>query len=501
MMKILKAGMACLLVLTSITAQAVTESFIQGKFARAAEGSTDWHASYPDRIIPVSTGYLVIGNNEVQSNATGYLTTGTTLYALKLTANMERDISFGPSGVQALDVPAGYYYRNTNVYPLPSGKFLVAAEADMISPPEGTWREHILLARFNADASPDTSFGAAGSVLVNMPCIDESSADAPSLGVQADGKIVLAGTFGCPTTGRMGFVSRFSASGVQEDLDGAAASGLLLINPRSTSTWLTLSTIDSEGRLIVAGESNRPSADIHDWSFDTFVARITLGATPQLDTTFNGTGFRIIEAANADDSWATSVVAEGTKVTVSSGIDSATGGAMITRLLATGAPDTTFGTAGAVLVTAGAYNASIVRQIVPTTSGYYLLGALNNRRALVKLTASGALDTGDANFAGTGYWRSGISNASVFVSALLHEGKLLAAGFTITATGESIEPQNELESTDFVISSFPLSDAPAGGSVTVVESSSSSSGGGSADFIGMMLLAVLVLVRRRQLQR
>jgi uncharacterized delta-60 repeat protein/MYXO-CTERM domain-containing protein len=487
-MKGFKAGMAGFLLLTTLAAQALTESSMTlGKFASAGAGSTNWHASAPKEIIPIATGYLVIGNDEVSSNATGYLTTGSTLYALKLTSGLSRDTSYGTNGVQALSLPSGYYYRLPDVHVLASGKFLVAAEAVMIDPPAEATGERFILAQFNADTTPDTSFGSSGSVIVSMPC-NGTSADVPSLAVQSTGKIVLTGTTLCAETGRTGFMTRFSASGVRET--GFGTSGYLLINPRSTNTWLTQATIDGDGRLLVAGESMR--SDI-DGTVDSFVSRITLGTTPQVDTSFNTTGHHILVVGGADDAWATSLVMDGTKILVASSIGSATGETALTRLLSTGALDTSMGTTGTVLVSAGTYTDSYVRDIVLAGSGYYLIGALNSRRAIVKVTDAGALDTTDADFGATGYWRSSISNASAYLRGVLYDGKLLAAGMSINSTGTATESGNDLEDTSYVISSFSVT----GDDPSTVVTESSSSGGGSADWLGLLLLGGLLAIRRR----
>lgn len=494
-MKALKAGLASLLLITTASAQAVTESFNQGRFASAAAGSTDWHASTPKQIIPQASGYLVIGGNQVEKNQNGALTTGTKLYALKLTTSLSRDTSFGVNGVKALELPDGYYYRNAVAKSLASGKILVAAEAIHSGMPD-IWQEGILLTRLNADATPDTTFGTDGSVIVNMPCLDDSSADGPSLNVQADGRIVLAGTYGCPTTGRQGFVARFSANGVQEA--GFGSGGFLVIDPRTTSTWVIHSRLDSEGRLVLAGDSAR-STSIADWNYDAFVARVTLGTTPAVDTTFNGTGHRIVVSPDDSSSWPTGLQTEGTSILLASSIkvndEGESGGGMVTRVLASGAADVSFGTVGSVVVAAGGFEKSFIREMLPVTSGYLLLGSLNDRRAIIKLKSNGDLDTGDGDFVGTGFWRSMFSNRSSFVSGLFHDGSLLAAGQVVTEEGTSIDPENELEKTDYVISRFSLSEEES--NLVTSASSSSSSGGGSMDFLWLLLATSLLFARRR----
>lgn len=486
-MKGIKAGLAGWLLLVATAAQALTEQTVISKFSRAADGSTNWHASVPDDIIPTATGYLVIGSNEVTSNATGYLTAGSTLYALKLATDLSRDTSFGVNGVKAMGLPAGYHYRMPDVQLLPTGKFLVAAEAIMTASPAGESGERFILARFNADTTLDDTFGSSGTVIIGMPC-SGTRADVPSLAVQSTGKIVLTGTTLCPGTGRTGFMTRFSANGVRETAFGE--SGFLRINPRTTGTWLTLAAIDGDDRLLVAGESERPSAA---GTVDTFVARLTLGETPQLDTSFNVTGHRILAVGGTVDAWPTSLVMQGTNILVASSIDSVSGESALTRLLQTGALDTTMGSAGTALVSAGSFTDSYVRDIVPAASGYYLIGSLNGRRAIMKVTAAGAPDTADARFDGLGYWRTALSGDSAYLRGVLQGDKLLVAGLSVTRTGTATDNANSLEETSFVVSSFSLA---SGGSTPVVTESSSSSGGGSTDWLALLMLGLMVASRR-----
>lgn len=131
--------------------------------------------------------------------------------------------------------------------------------------------------------------------------------------------------------------------------------------------------------------------------------------------------------------------------------------------------------------------------MVPAATGYYLLGALNNHRAVVKLTEAGALDTVDSGFSGTGFWRSDISNASVFMYGKTDNGQLLAVGFSVNERGGSTEPAGySLENTAYVVSRFPL----AGTTTTTVSTSSSSSSGGSMAPVSLLIVAGLLLWRR-----
>jgi uncharacterized delta-60 repeat protein len=77
----------------------------------------------------------------------------------------------------------------------------------------------LLVLRFEADGTPDTTFSGDGKVATNFTARDDFAWD---LALQADGKIVAAGTSGIGTTGAGSFaVARYGAAGVLYALERA----------------------------------------------------------------------------------------------------------------------------------------------------------------------------------------------------------------------------------------------------------------------------------------
>ncbi|HNI70427.1 MAG TPA: hypothetical protein PLO27_03845, partial [Marmoricola sp.] len=102
---------------------------------------------------------------------------------LRYLANGSPDASFGAGG----RVVASFSPNNdaaSSVALQPDGRILVAGYSD------GAARRGFLVARFHASGAVDASFGFAGSVLTTFA----RSAEATSMAVQPDGKIVLVGT-------------------------------------------------------------------------------------------------------------------------------------------------------------------------------------------------------------------------------------------------------------------------------------------------------------------
>lgn len=488
--------MAVLLLSVAAGSYALTENTLRiGRFEQAAEGSTDWHSSVMERVFASGTGFLAIGTHEVSAQDTAYTLAGK-IYAMRFLDNLSPDAAFSPDGKKQLLLPAGYAYRYTNVAPLAGGKFLLTAVAEVV-PQSSPDDDHVLVARFNADGSPDTTFATTGARLLALPypvhaATDSTpaiySADTPTILVQGDGQLILTGSI-ATTDGRKVFVARLSANGTLDTTFGGNANGFFVFQPRATGTWGVTSILDAEGRLLVGGESYRPAPpeELGNTS-DGFIARLTLGATPQLDTGFNGTGYRIL--VSSGNSSVGSLLIDGSRILAAHNTDGP-GAAQLIRILGDGTLDGAFATAGVASMTAGALVESDILQILLRDGGYVLAGQLGNRRTIMKLTATGSLDTADAQFGGQGYWRTNVSNASAYIGATISAGKLVAVGAQVQRTGMATSPpNNDLVEEAYVVSEFPVSAVTA----TASTSSSSSSGGGSAD--GVFLLTFLLLVTR-----
>jgi uncharacterized delta-60 repeat protein len=101
-------------------------------------------------------------------------------------ANGKRDLSFGVNGKVRTDFP-GLAAVISAVAIQPDGKIVVAGGAF----PLFTFLGDFVLARYNSDGSPDTTFGGRGIVTTSFP---GQGSYAFALALQSDGKIIAAGT-------------------------------------------------------------------------------------------------------------------------------------------------------------------------------------------------------------------------------------------------------------------------------------------------------------------
>lgn len=476
--------------LLSSHALALTEQLMRSSvFGPVSDDATIWESSGLSTVLPIADGYLVIGDLDVEDTNPGYWVDGTALYAYKLDATLAPVTTYGTDAKQQLPTPPGYLVHSPSAIKLASGKILVIAEGW----PEGNYSAmKFVLVRLNADGSTDTSFGTDGWRLLDVPYAAGTglyTANAGRVMELANGQLIVTGSSAHEGYGRLGIVGRLSADG---ELDTAfGTNGFMTIQPggEDYGAWLEHAALDGAGRLVVSGST----AVVEGGSeYDLYVARITLTGAGALDTSFNGTGIKVFSISD-DDTWTTGLRIDGERILVGGARDGGLG--VVARLEADGDLDVTFDVDGiADINPAGLFTTSRVLVIIPANGGYLLAGSLGGRRAVVRITVAGALDTADAAMGDTGYWRSAFSNSSVYGGAIIDDGMLIAVGTSVTGSAPAPIGFGTNTNQSFVLSAFPLATDSSGGTTTT--SSSSSGGGAAAPWL--LLLGVLLLLRLRR---
>ena len=157
----------------------------------------------------------------------------------------------------------------------PDGKIVVAGSFSI----ENSRR--ILVARYNTDGSPDTSFGGSGFVTTNVPGATFSGAG--SVALQPDGKVVVTGygfVFSAGVT--LHAVARYNPDGSLDtafDDDGVVTSNLL--GPGSSVV------IQQDGKIVADGTNGSGSS--------TKFALARYNPNGALDATFDGDGIVITQ--------------------------------------------------------------------------------------------------------------------------------------------------------------------------------------------------------------
>ncbi|HSW22465.1 MAG TPA: hypothetical protein VLJ62_06850 [Burkholderiaceae bacterium] len=288
------------------------------------------------------------------------------------------DTSFASGGTVITPVDIGEDYANA-VAVQNDGKLLVAGSSATV---QGT---KVSLLRYRRDGGLDASFGNGGKVLTPLGARGNDSASA--IAVQADGKIVVAGSSDQGGTAGLDFaLLRYNADG---SLDATFGNGGIVLTDLGSATdraWALLLTAD--GKIVLGGETNTGSTA---GGVDFALARYLGNGT--LDTGF-GNGGKVVTAlksATGTDivrALAVQTVAGKTRIVAAGG----EGDFIAARYTDAGTLDAGFGVNGKVV---GLFNATIgsARAIAVLPGGEAVLaGHIGHNFAAVQLTADGQLD-------------------------------------------------------------------------------------------------------------
>lgn len=279
------------------------------------------------------------------------------------------------------------------------------------------------LVRLNPDGSLDTSFDVDGKVVTPAGNFDLSLADSA---IQADGKIVVAGTL--LVTNNFDFaVARLNSDGTIDQTFGNNGSVRTTVGTGNDTGQAV--AIQGDGKIVAAGI-------IRAGSFDNFgVVRYNPDGT--LDTTFDGDG-RVTTSlvAGNDQPWVTAIQPDG-KILVAGRAANPFFHFAIVRYNANGSLDTTFDTDGIVMTPIGTIEANITDlclledgRIVAT--GLAWTGS-NHDFAVAMYNPDGSLDTS--------FGTNGVVTTPVLLgqdlgsaSAVQPDGKIVVTGLSFDGT-------------------------------------------------------------------
>ncbi len=329
-----------------------------------------------------------------------------------------------PSNLTSDDIPVGLLLQ-------PDGKYIaVAGNTDHYA---------VVMARRNADGSPDTTFGQGGFVWGQQTY-------ARGAALQADGKIVLAGYVGAarydaegaldttfqPPTFAQGLANIESVA-LQPDgkilLGGTDGSNLRVQRLLATGAFDT--TFDTDGSATV---SFGPQSSAYSVAVDPTNGKVAAAgyaggqfalavwnSDGSPDATFNTTG-HITGAGLFSGSQGAAVTFQPDHKIVIVGVGTGDGGAgsVAVRFNTDGTPDTGFGSGGVFKSGSGSFSS-----ITSVANGGFVLGRYNG---CMQITANGTID-------GTFGSGGNVSFASLPSSAQMGPAMVVGAGGTLAAFG------------------------------------------------------------------
>src|SRR6266571_4216451 len=294
----------------------------------------------------------------------------------------------------------------------------------------------VALLRFNAtNGAPDTSLGGSGAVTTDVnPSRDDIAFAVVRQPV--DGKIIAVGTsFTAPASI---VVIRYNADGTRDSTFGS--NGITVTSLPSTDATAFAATLQADGKLLVAGRSCA-SSGVTGFLLLRYHTDISTGTPGTLDTAgFNSPlGYVVTPIPSGTKTSANAVAVSGTNILVAG--HSKIGGKFaiaLAQYTSSGALDSTFGSGGIVTTPIGSLDADAAALAVQVDGKIVAAGLAGSAFtnvwdvALLRYNANGSLDTDPITGfgGGTGIVTTDIGSSSNYANAvaLQADGKIVVAG-------------------------------------------------------------------------
>ncbi len=348
----------------------------------------------------------------------------TNLFALaQYNADGSLDTSFGTDGKVTTQVASGNNNSEgaRSVALQSDGKIVTAGYANVTSPAQG---HNFALVRYNPDGSPDPSFGFnSNGIVITHIAVEQAFAVA----IQADGRIVAAGSSGASTNSLDFALIRYTTNGL---LDASFGSNGIVTTPVGNSSDEARSmAIQPDGKIVLAGYARISSTN-------TDIAIVRYNENGSLDNTF-GAGGKVLTNIGSSNEEANALVIQPDGKIVVAGFagNGASDDFAIIRYNPDGSLDAGFGSGGKVTTSIGIGSDTIRSINIQPDGKLVAVGSSSNGSelgfAVARYNSSGTLD---ATFGiGGVIVTTAISNGNdeAFASAIDPEGRIIAAGYGV----------------------------------------------------------------------
>ncbi len=274
---------------------------------------------------------------------------------MRYNADGSPDDTFGNEGIVTDD----YGGEQVEIYAIalqPDGKILVAGNIY-----DGTGR--MIVARYNSDGSADLAFNGTGMATVTFG----EYGVAYGMALRPDGKIVLAGYTESGGNADLALAQLGSTGSL--DLSFGTG-GKVITHVGFTWERFRALALDADGAIIATGTVGM------GFEFDTFdmlIARYL--ANGSLDTSFDMDGYRVIDHAGDEDSGSGVVLQSDGKILVCGGaVIAGQSHFALVRMDATGAMDNGFGTNGIVHTAMGSQGGAATSMTMQSDGKILLAG-------------------------------------------------------------------------------------------------------------------------------
>lgn len=348
----------------------------------------------------------------------------------RFNANGSRDTSFGTGGSAIVDIDGSGDEDGC-------AALLVQPDGRILAAGWTRSPDRMAVVRLTAAGLLDTTFGGGSGRVALSFGVGTALTEAAGLALQSNGRIVVAGSYQAASGGKVFAIARLLGDG---SLDASfALSGRISVDfdgGAAGDATAHAVAIDAAGRIVVGGAASVAG------NVDFAVARLL--PTGQLDATFSGDGratFGFDLVAAGHDA-ARSLALRGDRIVLAGGASTMAGIDMaLVQILADGSPDAAFGIDGRTLVpfdlvSAGNDFAEAVL-VQPNgkllVAGSALAGSSSDTyptAAIARLEADGSLD---ASFGVSGKaWLAGRDTA-LYSGLALQGARIIACGLGVDA--------------------------------------------------------------------
>jgi uncharacterized delta-60 repeat protein len=347
--------------------------------------------------------------------AAGYYADGTNYdFALvRYNTDGSLDSAFGTGGIVTTPIESGNAIANA--LGIGSDGRIVAVGSSY----NGS-KDNFAIVRYNTDGSLDSTFGTGG--IVTTP-VGSGYAGAYALGIQSDGRIVVAGYSSDGSIYNFALV-RYNTDG---SLDSTFGTGGIVITPMGSGYDIAYSLgIQPDGRILAAGSSHYGS----NYNF----ALVRYNTDGSLDSTF-GTGGIVTTSIGSGDSEALAlgIGSDGSILAAGKSPDGSNYDFALVRYNTDGSLDTTFGTGGIVTTPVGSGVAYANAVGIGSDGSILTAGKSFNGShydfTLVRYNTNGSLDT---TFGTDGIVTTPIGSYDSYAIALGigSDGRIVASGYS-----------------------------------------------------------------------
>jgi uncharacterized delta-60 repeat protein len=364
-------------------------------------------------------GRIVLAGSSYKGLGVGY-----DFSMLRYNSDGTLDPGFGTGGKVLTDF-IGDDEVATAIARQPDGKLVVAGYAYL----SGS-QNNFAVARYNSDGSLDNTFNSDGKFLVDF---NLTSDFANAIAIQADGKIILAGTVdeSSPIQYYIG-LTRLNPDGSLDNTFGSG--GKVTINPGNDITWVGALAIQPDGKIVVAGETGSSANP------DCMVFRFNSDGAP--DNSFGSAGMVTTDInACSNAGYALAIQADNKIVVVGLVYDAGftSSDIAVVRYNDDGSLDNTFGSGGILIREIGSGFATASSVVLAPEGKIVIAGstdsdeAVDSDFALFRLNSDGSPDN---SFGNAGLVTTSIGPAidRACAVALAPGGEIVIAGSTSNGT-------------------------------------------------------------------